>query len=100
MGFDLCWAWNDSKSRANEIKHGLDFETAQFVFDDPLAMSRLDSYPNEERWQTIGVIGQVIILVIHTWPIDEPQDDEEIGRIVSTRKATKYERRAYEQGNF
>ncbi len=96
----MRWAWSDSKNRANEIKHGLDFETAQLVFDDPLAMSRLDSYPNEERWQTIGVIGQLIILVVHTWPVYEPKDDREIGRIISARKATKYERRAYEQGNF
>jgi uncharacterized protein len=48
----------------------------------------------------LGGIGQVIILVIHTWPVDEPQDDEEVGRIISACKATKYERRAYEQGNF
>jgi uncharacterized protein (DUF4415 family) len=33
-----------------------------------LAVSRRDFYPDEERWQTIGMIGQVIVLVVHTMP--------------------------------
>jgi uncharacterized protein len=49
----LNWEWNDEKNRLNELKHGLDFETAQLVFDDPLAASRPDLCPDEERWQTI-----------------------------------------------
>jgi uncharacterized DUF497 family protein len=96
----LRWAWDETKNRRNELKHGLDFETAQRVFDDPLAVSRADSYPDEERWQTVGAIDRVIVLVVHTWPLYDPKRDEEIGRIISARKATKSERRAYEEGNF
>ena len=33
-----------------------------------LAMSRPDPYPHEERWQTIGLIGSMIIFVVHTYP--------------------------------
>jgi uncharacterized protein len=96
----LLWVWDENKSSSNALKHGLDFETAQLVFDDPLAVTRIDSYPDEERWQTVGVIDQVTIIVVHTMPVYDPQSDEEIGRIITARKATSQERRAYEEGNF
>lgn len=96
----MRWVWNDAKNRTNELKHGLDFEIAQLVFDDPLAISKPDSYPDEERWQTIGFIDQSIFIVIHTWPVYDPESDEDVGRIISARKATKQERRAYEEGSF
>jgi uncharacterized DUF497 family protein len=99
-GISLRWEWNNAKSKTNELKHGLDFETAQLVFDDPLAISRLDLYPDEERWQTIGAIEQLIVIVVHTPSIYDLDSDEEIGRIISARKATRHERRTYEEGNF
>jgi uncharacterized DUF497 family protein len=95
----LRWVWNESKNRDNKRRHGLSFNTARLVFDDPLAASRRDPHPGEERWQTIGIIGSVAVFVVHTWP--EPDSEgEETGRIISARKATKYERRAYEEENF
>lgn len=53
---------------------------------------------DEERWQTVGRIGQVVVFVVHTWP--EAIKGEETGRIISARKATAHERRAYEEGEF
>jgi uncharacterized DUF497 family protein len=94
------WTWSDAKNRANKLKHGISFETAQLVFDDPLAASRRDPYPDEERWQTIGLIGQVTVFVVHTAPVDDSENNEEVGRIISARKATSHERRAYEEGKF
>jgi uncharacterized DUF497 family protein len=45
------------------------------------------------------MIGEVIVFVVHTWP--EPDSNgEEIGRIISARKATAHERKAYEEGRF
>ncbi len=96
----MRWTWDEVKNRRNELKHGLDFGTAQLVFDDPLAVSRSDSYADEERWQTVGTIDRAIVLVVHTWPLYDLESDEEVGRIISARKATKSERRAYEEGNF
>lgn len=96
----MHWIWNEAKNRSNKLKHGLSFEIAQLIFDDPLAMSRRDPYPNEERWQTLGFVNYVIIFVVHTSPKYNPQNGEEVGRIISARKATKHERRAYEEGNF
>lgn len=96
----LQWIWNDEKNRTNKRDHGLSFESAQYVFVDPLAVSRPDPYSNEERWQTIGLIGQLIVFVVHTWPEPDLVTGEETGRIISARKATAHERRIYEEGTF
>ena len=46
------------------------------------------------------MVGTVLLFVVHTWPEPIPETGEEIGRIISARKATKHERRAYEEGKF
>ena len=96
----MRWTWDPKKDRENRRKHGLGFETAQLVFADPLALSRLDPAAGEERWQTVGLIGLAAILVVHTWSDMEAGSGEESGRIISARKATAHERKAYEQGTF
>ena len=70
------------------------------MFEEPLAASRPDPHPEEARWTTIGRIDGVTILVVHTWPKAEPKTGEEVGRIISARKATSHERKAYEEGAF
>ena len=90
----MRWTWSVAKNSDNKRKHGLSFETAQLVFDDPLALSRPDPFPDEDRWQTVGRISEVTILVVHTWP----EADDETGRIISARKATAHERNDYEEG--
>ena len=94
----MRWAWDPAKDRANRRKHGIGFETAQWVFDDPLALSRLDSFSGEERWQTVGRIGPIVVLVVHT--LAPGEGNEEVGRIISARKATPRERRASERGDL
>lgn len=92
----MHWTWDDTKSLINRRKHGLGFEIAQLVFDDLLAVSRQEPHPYEERWQTIGMIGNVVVIVAHTLP----RTDDGTGRIISARKATPHEWRLYEEGNF
>jgi uncharacterized protein len=92
------WTWDPDKSAANRVKHGLSFETAALVFDDPFHASKPDPHPDGDRWHTIGLVGSVLLLVIHTWP--EETGGEPVGRIISARKATAHERKAYEEGNF
>ena len=43
----LRWTWNENKNRINRRKHGLSFETATLVFEDPL-MAQLPG-PDEDR---------------------------------------------------
>jgi len=93
------WTWDADKAAANRAKHGLSFETAVLVFDDPLHASKLDSHPDGDRWHTIGLVGAALLLVIHTWP-EESELGEPVGRIISARRATARERKAYEEGNF
>jgi hypothetical protein len=78
----------------------LSFETAVLAFDDPLHASRPDPHPDGDRWHTVGLVGPVLLLVIHTWPEAESKEAEPVGRIISARKATAHERKTYEEGNF
>jgi uncharacterized DUF497 family protein len=89
--------WDPNKDRANQAKHKVCFETARLVFDDPHHLSVQDRHiGGEERWQTVGLIrGVVVLLVAHTYREDET--GEEVVRIISARKATSNERQRYEQ---
>jgi hypothetical protein len=93
----MRFIWEERKSRRNLAKHKVSFETAMLVFDDPRAISRLDRIEHgEERWQTLGLAGRIVVLLVaHTY-YDE--DGEEVIRIISARKATPHERKMYEQG--
>ncbi len=91
--------WNQTKNEANLKKHGISFENAARVFFDPLHLSVQDRIEgNEERWQTIGMVGGVtIILVAHTFRADG-REKVDVIRIISARRATAKERKAYEEG--
>jgi uncharacterized DUF497 family protein len=95
----MRWTWHPDKSAANRVKHSLSFETAVLVFDDPLHASKPDPHPDGDRWHTIGLVGSVLLLVVHTW-LEDTEGDEPVGRIISARKATAHERKAYEEGSF
>jgi len=51
------FSWDDVKDQLNQHKHGVSFATAQWVFNDPLHISKQDRIENGElRWQTIGLV--------------------------------------------
>jgi uncharacterized DUF497 family protein/uncharacterized protein (DUF4415 family) len=60
--------WDARKNRANTRKHGIDFETAIVVFDDPFQVTLQDrEVEGEQRWHTIGMVNDLsIVLVVHT----------------------------------
>ena len=95
MGIHLTYSWDEEKNELNKRKHGVSFETAQFVFDDLMQFSRIDRIVDgEERWQTFGRVGEsTLLLVAHTWNDD---GGTESIRIISARRATKAERKIYE----
>lgn len=88
--------WDPAKAESNYRKHGVRFEVAARAFDDPLAVSTQDRFENgEARWQTLGrVEGLVLLLVAHTARDDE--DGAEVIRIISARRPTKQEKQRYE----
>jgi uncharacterized DUF497 family protein len=92
----MRFVWDEDKNRRNLLKHKVSFETAVAVFDDPRALSVQDRFvQGEERWQTLGLIeGVVVLLIAHSI---EFEGDEEVIRIISARKATPWEREIYAQ---
>jgi len=71
------------------------FEDAMLAFADPYAMVDQDRIEGGElRWQTLGMVDGLVLLVAHTVR-EEGQD--EIIRIVWARRATRKERKRYEE---
>lgn len=95
----LVFTWDPAKAASNRRKHGVGFEDAARVFDDPLHLTVQDRIENnEQRWQTIGQVrGAIILLVAHTVMEDGPEPVETI-RIISARAATRRERKRYADG--
>ncbi len=91
----MQFEWNKSKNESNKKKHGLSFEIASFVFEDPFLLSLHDDRHDysEERWQSLGLIQETLIYVVHT--VEEDKNGEEIIRIISARAATSSETRRY-----
>lgn len=94
MQFD----WDENKNKRNQVKHGVSFNLAKEVFADPRALSTQDRHiDGEERWQTMGLVnGVLLLLVVHKY---QDSGKNEFIRIISARKTTKHERKNYEQNN-
>ena len=90
--------WNSDKALSNFRKHRVTFERATEVFLDPFMLSILDEEHSEaeERWITVGSDrNNVPLVVIHTFR--EVDADTCAIRIISSRRATKNERKQYSQ---
>ncbi|NJK56401.1 MAG: BrnT family toxin [Pleurocapsa sp. SU_5_0] len=89
----LEFEWNEDKAILNIKKHGVDFETATAVFNDPLALIFDDTWNSVDESREI-IIGHDhnhrLLLVCFT------ERNNQI-RIISARLATKKERQYYEQ---
>ncbi|MBD1999541.1 BrnT family toxin [Leptolyngbya sp. FACHB-541] len=87
--------WNPEKAAVNLRKHNISFQEAATVFDDSLSVTfpDPDHSVGENRYVTIGMskLGQLLV-VSHT-------DRENRTRIISARKATRQERKFYEEGS-
>jgi uncharacterized DUF497 family protein len=92
----LRFEWDPAKARSNQRKHGVSFEDAMHVFLDPFALSEQDRVEDGElRWQTIGLAGGIVLLLVAHTVGDK--DGDEIIRLVSARRATGKECLRYEQ---
>lgn len=95
----IIFEWDETKAESNIKKHRLSFETAVRAFADPFALVEQDRIENgEHRWQTLGLVeGYLLVLVAHT--IRENEDNVEVIRIISARRAESKERKRYEQNH-
>jgi len=89
---DVDFEWDDDKNRENIRKHGLDFADAHQIFDAPM-LSGIDKRADygEERFTGIGFLRNIIVVIVFT----EPREDTI--RIISLRKALKYERESFQR---
>lgn len=88
----MQFEWDDAKNLANIRKHGIDFADVPDIFNHPmLTIEDTREVYGEERWIAIGWIQALIGVVVYS----ERQGD--VIRIISARKATKYEVRRYEK---
>ena len=91
----INFTWNEQKNEANQKKHGIAFEEARTVFYDINArLIRDDEHSeDEERFIILGFSEKFrLLLVVHCY-----REEEEIIRIISARKASRDERRQYEE---
>ena len=86
--------WDEQKAVSNLRKHGVSFDEAVSVFGDSMALTFSDTEhsENEDRSRTYGFSNKMrLLVVIHT---ERPNGI----RIISARKATRYEKGIYTNG--
>lgn len=91
----ISFEWDQKKDLANIQKHGISFEEARSVFYDNYArvMHDPDHSEDEERYLILGWSKKLNILVVcHCY-----RENDEVIRLISARKATKSEKKRYEE---
>ena len=92
----MKFKWDAVKARMNIQRHQIDFEEAKTVFNDPFLLTFPDADHSEGEYRYLS-LGQSVyartLVVIHT-------EQRSVIRIISCRKATRKERKTYEEGNL
>ncbi len=85
--------WDEEKAAANLAKHGVSFEEAKGVFDDPLYVDFYDPdhSQDEHRYIIIGQSRQGRLLIVSYTERDD------VTRLISAREVTRSEREVYEE---
>jgi uncharacterized DUF497 family protein len=81
--------FDEHKSRSNKAKHGIDFEEAQSLWDDPEVLEVPLKSEDEPRVMMVGKIDGKHWSAIIT-------NRDERTRIISVRRSRDYERELYE----
>jgi uncharacterized protein len=90
----MKYEWDENKAIKNLAKHGVSFDEAKTIFDDPLYVDfyDLDHSEDEERYLIVGESNRGLLLIVSY------TERRESIRIISAREVTKSEREAYEEG--
>ena len=91
----MQYEWDNDKAAANRRKHGVDFADAIIALEDGNRLEEVDVrfVYGEERLRVIGMAGQGVLFVIVTLR------GEDTCRIISARKANRYEQDRYYAGD-
>ncbi len=89
----MRFEWDEEKNHSNMQKHGISFETALHVFDDPehIVLYDEDNSVDESRFIAIGEVDKVLYVVF--------TERGEKTRLISARLANSMERRDYYEQN-
>ena len=87
------YEWDPGKNAGNLENHGIAFEDVAEVFSHPMlaCIDQREDY-GEERWVGIGVMKGVVVVVVYT-----EDDDKEVRRLISARKATRNEQSKFKR---
>lgn len=91
----LTFEWDEEKAEANLRNHGVSFDESRAVFGDPLAVTVPDPLhsQSEKRFVEVGCSSSGQILVVCY------AERGSNVRLISSRRATRAERRTYEEGD-
>lgn len=93
MRFD----WDEAKRQGNIEKHGIDFLRAAIVAAAPM-FTRQSDRRGEQRWVCVGELeGRVVAVVYTDRTVVTESGTVTVRRIISARRATKWERNAYDE---
>ncbi len=88
----MQYEWDERKRLSNARKHGIDFRDAVRIFEGDRVLVEDDRFEySERRFISLGLLRGRVIVVVHT------EQQAGVTRIISARKATKYEQRIYFQ---
>lgn len=90
---ELKFTWDENKALKNQKKHGVTFEEAKTVFydDSGRLIPDPDHSEDEDRFILLGQSSEFrLLLVCHCY-----RDNDEQIRIISARKANKFEQKQY-----
>lgn len=88
----MRFEWDEAKNRLNIRDHKIDFADVLPVFRGPMLVELDDREEyGEDRWVAVGSLGNLVIVVVYT------ERRRDTVRIISARKANRFERRRYEQ---
>jgi uncharacterized DUF497 family protein len=88
----MRFEWDESKNKINIKKHGIDFQDVIEVFNGPMIVNIDDRYDYQEtRLIGFGWMRQIAVLIVHV------EIDDDTIRILSARKANRYERKRFEE---
>ncbi|MCD7824320.1 MAG: BrnT family toxin [Oscillospiraceae bacterium] len=89
----MKFEWDENKNLINKEKHGISFEVASLVFNDPyyIEMYDFEHSVDEDRYMAIGKVDDVLFVVF--------TERKESIRLISARIATPTERRLYYDQN-
>jgi uncharacterized DUF497 family protein len=87
---ELSFEWDEEKNAANIKNHGIDFLDAALFFENP-TLEAIDDRADygEVRYIALGLSGETVLQVVYTWR------DENVIRIISARKANRYDAEKY-----